>query len=195
LGRRKSVIFAVFLVIYKVYVMNRFPSSLDDLSKIITACILLLGLVLPCLGYYIYCYDTPGYEPIALAVIGLSSTILFALFISMYIVMPVAIVVGGEGIAIERRSAKPITIKYAEIKGARLVEEGEMKGTIRTFGNGGICGYTGAYYNRKLGSMRLYCTQRANFVVIDKANDRRYILSPDDPMGLVAAISKRLPQC
>jgi hypothetical protein len=71
-------------------------------------------------------------------------------------------------------------ISIADIEEIRLVGEADMTGTIRTFGNGGLFGYYGKYYNKTFGSMTLYTTQRANRVFIRTNSGSKIIISPDD---------------
>jgi hypothetical protein len=71
-------------------------------------------------------------------------------------------------------------ISIADIEEIRLVGEADMTGTIRTFGNGGLFGYYGKYYNKTFGSMTLYTTQRANRVFIRTKSGSKIIISPDD---------------
>jgi hypothetical protein len=79
-----------------------------------------------------------------------------------------------------RRPISERKISIADIEEIRLVGEGDMTGTIRTFGNGGLFGYYGKYYNKTFGSMTLYTTQRANRVFIRTKSGSKIIISPDD---------------
>ncbi|MEP6647721.1 MAG: PH domain-containing protein [Saprospiraceae bacterium] len=67
-----------------------------------------------------------------------------------------------------------------DIVEVRAIEKGEMAGTIRTFGNGGLFGYYGKFSNSTFGSMTWYTTQRANKVFIRTINGDKIVITPDD---------------
>jgi hypothetical protein len=64
------------------------------------------------------------------------------------------------------------------------VEPDAMRGSLRTFGNGGAFSFTGFYYNKRLGSYRAYVTDPRRAVVLRYAN-RRVVLSPAAPEDFV----------
>ncbi len=68
----------------------------------------------------------------------------------------------------------------ADIYEARIITKDDMKGTIRTFGSGGLFGYYGLFYNRTLGSFTMYTTQRTNTIFIKLKDGKKIIISPDD---------------
>ncbi len=55
-----------------------------------------------------------------------------------------------------------------------------MRGSLRTFGNGGAFSFTGFYYNKRLRSYRAFVTDPRRTVVLRYAT-RRVVLSPDKP--------------
>ncbi len=59
-----------------------------------------------------------------------------------------------------------------------------MRGSLRTFGNGGAFSFTGFYYNKRLGSYRAYVTAPHRTVVLRYAK-RRVVLSPGTPEDFV----------
>ena len=63
-----------------------------------------------------------------------------------------------------------------------------MRGSLRTFGNGGGFSITGFYYNKRLGSYRAWVTDPHRAVVLRYAN-RRVVLSPDKPREFVRQLS------
>jgi hypothetical protein len=72
------------------------------------------------------------------------------------------------------------------------VEPDAMRGSIRTFGNGGAFSFTGFYYNRRLGSYRAYVTDPRRAVVLRYAN-RRVVLSPAAPEDFVHDLALAKP--
>jgi hypothetical protein len=59
-----------------------------------------------------------------------------------------------------------------------------MRGSLRTFGNGGAFSFTGFYYNKRLRSYRAYVTDPRRSVVLRYTN-RRVVLSPAAPEDFV----------
>jgi hypothetical protein len=72
------------------------------------------------------------------------------------------------------------------------VEPEAMRGSIRTFGNGGAFSFTGFYYNKRLGSYRAYVTDPRRCVVLRYAN-RRVVLSPATPEDFVSDLALAKP--
>ena len=72
------------------------------------------------------------------------------------------------------------------------VEPDAMRGSFRTFGNGGAFSFTGFYYNKRLGSYRAYVTNPRRAVVLRYAN-RRVVLSPATPEDFVQDLTLAKP--
>jgi hypothetical protein len=72
------------------------------------------------------------------------------------------------------------------------VEPEAMRGSMRTFGNGGAFSFTGFYYNKRLGSYRAYVTDPRRCVVLRYAN-RRVVLSPASPADFVSDLGLARP--
>ena len=68
------------------------------------------------------------------------------------------------------------------------VEPDAMRGSIRTFGNGGAFSFTGFYYNKRLGSYRAFVTDPRRAVVLRYAT-RRVVLSPAAPEDFVGDLA------
>ena len=64
------------------------------------------------------------------------------------------------------------------------VEPDAMRGSLRTFGNGGGFSFSGLYYNKRLGSYRAFVTDLRRTVVLRYAT-RRVVLSPESPEDFV----------
>jgi hypothetical protein len=71
-------------------------------------------------------------------------------------------------------------------------EPDAMRGSLRTFGNGGAFSCTGFYYNKRLGSYRAYVTDPHRTVVLRYAN-RRVVLSPATPEDFVYDLNVAKP--
>ncbi len=68
------------------------------------------------------------------------------------------------------------------------VEPDAMRGSIRTFGNGGAFSFSGFYYNKRLGSYRAFVTDPRRAVVLRYAT-RRVVLSPAAPDDFVGNLA------
>lgn len=77
----------------------------------------------------------------------------------------------------------------SQIMSAALLDEESLKGSIRTFGVGGLFGYFGKYFNRTLGSMTWYATRKDNFVLILTNDDKKIILTPNEPDKFLANLN------
>ena len=79
-----------------------------------------------------------------------------------------------------------VKIKRSQIKNVELLNSGDIGLTIRTFGVGGLFGYYGKFANTKLGSMTWYATRKDKTVLVQTVDNRKIILTPDDPDKFVA---------
>jgi hypothetical protein len=60
------------------------------------------------------------------------------------------------------------------------IDPDALKGSIRTFGNGGLYSFTGWFKSGRLGSFKAYVTQLQNCVVL-RFTDKVIVISPDNP--------------
>ncbi len=162
--------------------MYSYPTTLDTVSKVVSA--FMVGLCIFLL-FMVFSNITKGNQGVAPTLtVSLVSALLLATTLYCYFNMPRAITTGPEKITIETK-AKALLIYYNDIRSIRKANDGEMSGVVRTFGNGGCFGYTGLYYNKALGSMRWYCTQRKNYIIIEKNDGKRLVVTCDDPNGFL----------
>ncbi|HMN27214.1 MAG TPA: PH domain-containing protein [Caldilineaceae bacterium] len=63
-----------------------------------------------------------------------------------------------------------------------------MRGSIRTFGNGGFFSFTGYYWSRALGSYRAYVTDFERTAIL-RFPQRTIVLSPEPPEAFVQELS------
>jgi len=69
------------------------------------------------------------------------------------------------------------------------VDPQAMTKSIRTFGNGGLFCFAGAFYNKKLGSYRAFVTDPRRSVILRWAN-RVAVVTPEHPQQFAAMITK-----
>lgn len=86
------------------------------------------------------------------------------------------------------RPLKDKKIDRLKINSAELLDKEKLTGTIRTFGVGGLFGYWGNFANTKIGRMTWYATRRNNAVLIKMNNNKKIVLTPNEPEKFVAAL-------
>ena len=68
-----------------------------------------------------------------------------------------------------------------------------IKGSLRIWGNGGLFGITGYYWNKKLGRFRLFATDPAKAVVM-RLHDRIVVISPEEPEAFIQELDRFFPR-
>ena len=155
-----------------------FKASLDITSKIVTSSLVFFVFTIAILENTFLKTNEPFiYLPVVL---------LLPLLIGTYIYSPKSYSVDMDYIIVNR-IARNFFISRKEIKSTVKISAEEMGMPWRTFGNGGVFGYTGYYSSSKLGKMRWFVSQRKNYVLITMKNERKYLVSPDDVAGFLAA--------
>lgn len=79
-----------------------------------------------------------------------------------------------------------VKINRSEIKSVEQINNEIFTHTFRTFGVGGLFGYFGKFSNTVLGSMNWYATRRDKTVLVTTNDNKKIILTPDNPEKLVA---------
>lgn len=77
---------------------------------------------------------------------------------------------------------RPLNDKYIPIDSMieiRPINKSEMKGTIRTFGVGGLFGNYGKFHSNGLGNFTMFGTQSKNYVLI-KTSSKKFVITPDE---------------
>ncbi len=92
---------------------------------------------------------------------------------------------------IVQRLIKNLIIKRRDIKTIKEVSEKDMQLTIRTFGVGGLFGYFGKFSNAAIGKMTMYATRRNNAILIETTNNKKLLLTPDNPVGFIDAMNMK----
>ncbi len=83
---------------------------------------------------------------------------------------------------------------YSDITSVQVLGPEDTKGLIRTFGNGGLWGFTGHFYNKKLGNIRLYATHIQPSLLVYRSSGKPLLLSPDDAEGMARELESRVSQ-
>ena len=64
-----------------------------------------------------------------------------------------------------------------DIQSVRPILKGELKGTSRNFGNGGLMGYTGYFKNMYIGSFQMYAVNKEESALVTLANGKQYVIN------------------
>lgn len=155
----------------------KFKASLDTAAKIITGGIFLL---------FVYLGHRNVQEILESRADG--SNYLLPILILVFLMMvlggtwlfsPQAYEI-GDGKLTVKRWIGDLGIGLHEIVEIKELTKEETKGTIRTFGVGGLFGYFGRFYIPGIGKVLFYATQRKNKVLIKMKDEKQIILTPDD---------------
>ena len=163
--------------------MKEYKSSLDTIARFAPWFLILLAAVLFEKHFEA---SLTMVENLRVPLFYFGPGIIAVLYISMYLLRTTSIGIDSSTIVINR-PVKPVTIDFSDIASIRKVEN--MKGAMRTFGNGGVFGYTGKYYKKDFGSMTWYCTQRKNYILIEKTNGKKLVITPDDVDGFMQDVA------
>ena len=63
------------------------------------------------------------------------------------------------------------------VQSVRPILKGELKGTRRSFGNGGLMGYTGYFNNMYIGSFQMYAVNKKELALVTLANGKQYVIN------------------
>jgi hypothetical protein len=96
-----------------------------------------------------------------------------------YVVTPAAILV--------KRLFWDTPLPRAGLESA-VYSPGAVRGSIRTFGNGGFYSFTGWFWNRELGRYRAFLTDHSRVVVL-RYPGRTIVVSPGDPEAFVRELT------
>jgi hypothetical protein len=63
-----------------------------------------------------------------------------------------------------------------------------LKGSVRLFGNGGMFGITGWFWNRRIGRFRAYATDPGRVVLLRYRDGRKVVLTPHDVQHFIVRL-------
>lgn len=156
--------------------MREYSASLGNLSKVISA----FGTLF-LLGIFVYSgylnYSEPRKEFAFMTAFGL---FMILLPVITYFYMPKFYVINEDALLVKRLAGN-FRIPLSTIENVELASKEDMRLTMRTFGNGGMFGFTGYFRNSRFGRMRWFVTQRVNYIVITTNDQKKYVISPDEP--------------
>ncbi len=159
--------------------MDYFHARYDGLSIALTAFSLLIlgGAALLVLTFVPQRFSWPA------------ALFLLAVALVTYGVSPRGFSLSPEGLRIHRPFGAHV-LPFDKVRSARRAQPNELCG-LRTFGSGGMFGFFGWFWSRKLGHYRAYVTNRRKMVLVEA--ERPYLLSPERPDDFLGALSHWLP--
>lgn len=113
----------------------------------------------------------------------------WALMVALYAYGPAGYSFEGRDLLIHRRAWSPYRLPLAGLTGAAVAPDA-MRRSLRTFGNGGVFGFTGSFHNSRLGAYRAWVTDPKRSVVLEFA-DRTVVISPGRPNLFVDELRER----
>lgn len=159
--------------------MKRFDATLDSLSRTITF-VLCIVMVIPFIAIARQAFTTGDLRMlIAPAIITIVLFLLVLYRVKGY-------QLDHESLTV-LRAFKPPVIPLNTIRSIEAVTAKELGAGVRTFGNGGFMGYTGRFYYKNIGHANLYVTDRSKQLMLTLNDDRKIIISPDDPPAFMKA--------
>ncbi len=154
-----------------------YKASLDTLAKVMSGGVFVLFLGIGLMSVNAI-RDAAG-DKTAILIHGGVLLLFVAILLGSWLFAPQSYTLDTTSLSINRPIGKVI-INRSSIKEVRLIGDGELKSTIRTFGNGGLFGYYGKYYNSTIGHMTWYLTQSKNRILIVTNEGKKIVISPDD---------------
>lgn len=134
---------------------NEFSAPLDAFAKAITIGVSLLLLAIPIINYIAARQERSAESALLISLFSL--VVCGGILLGAWAYAPRRYEISATGIQIHR-PRNTIVIPYGDIQLVRELQPQDMKGTVRTFGNGGLFGFTGRFYNRQLGHFQMQAT-------------------------------------
>ena len=162
--------------------MTTFTTSLDKFNKTTTIIVIVFLLVISTTIFFLIpdgernIIDSMVFLPIILCVV-------------LYLFRPNNYSVSSDKLLIHRM-IKDVKINRSNIQSVQEIDESQVKNSLRTFGVGGFFGNFGTFWNGKLGKMIWYVTRRNNFVLVETKDQKKIILTPDNPVEFVAFLKR-----
>ena len=159
---------------------NEFNASWGKSLKVMTGLSTLILIGIPVIGTFTGPHDS------LLWILGMIVTPLSMLFIASLFSIR-GYVLTSDALLI-RRLGWNSRVELNGLQSAE-VDADAMSKSIRTFGNGGMFCFAGAFNNNRLGSYRAFATNPKRSVVL-RFEDRTVVVTPDQPGEFVMRINQ-----
>ncbi len=64
-----------------------------------------------------------------------------------------------------------------DIRSVRPIESRDLKRCVRSFGNGGLMGYTGYFHSEELGDFQMLAVRKDELALVTLANGKKYVIN------------------
>lgn len=155
-------------------------------KALVLSSVLVTMLLLGVGGYFLYLM-IKGEFPYVLG-IGFLAVFVATLVIS-YGYAPMSVELSDQSLTLYRGIGKKV-FKFSEIKNVEVyISNGAV---VRTCGVGGLFGFTGRYYAKRIGNYFSYVGDYSQTFYIERKDGKKYVLSCDDYDFIVSFIKKNL---
>jgi hypothetical protein len=117
------------------------------------------------------------------------SLLLIGIYLFIFLLRPVYYTLDSRQLVIHR-VLNNVVIERSRISTVSLLQEKQVRGSIRTFGVGGLFGYFGRFYHYGIGGMIWYATRRNRLVLIVTHDGQKIIVTPDDTEAFISAFNQ-----
>ncbi|WP_242342494.1 PH domain-containing protein [Anaeromyxobacter terrae] len=162
--------------------MHRFRAPWDRALRLTTA--LVLVLMLAAIATTLAAAARAGWP---LSRVGLAALVC-AVPLAAWALGPRGFVIGGGFLRIERNAWPARLVPLRAVRAAEPLGPDALRGALRLFGTSGLFGHYGLFRSRALGRFRMYATRSSGLVLV-RAGEVQYVLSPDRPEAFLATIA------
>lgn len=170
-----------------------FKASLGTTVKITTiVCVLLLSIpsVILMLTFILNLFENKfDKKDVIMPILAIG---LFAFLYWVFTERIIGYKILSEGIKIIKGTNSEL-IKKETILEVKPIAYKDLRFSIRTFGIGGVFGFSGSYTNKKFGDMTWYFTRKDKLVMI-VTNTQKFILSPDKSEDFLKEVQKMIDE-
>lgn len=170
--------------------MTIYKTTTDTLASLIIPGFIAAMIIVTAMTGYKSIGQMDGGTAIILAF--LAPALLGVMLIAFWLYRPEGIELTDDALVISRKTSA-VSIPYSDIVQITLPENKDLRLAVRTFGNGGLFGYTGKYYKQPYGSMTWYCSQRKNYVLLETTAGKKIVVTPDERDAMVSDLRRRIP--
>ncbi len=160
----------------------QFKTSLDNTAIVVTLLITVLFAFIVGIEYYVAASSEGALYPVAA-----TAVILLLIYCLAFAYRPAGYKITADALIICRLIAN-VHIERAAIQSIAIIDKKQLNTCVRTFGVGGLFGYYGSFANFKIGGMTWYATRRDKAVLITIANNKKIVVTPDDPEAFINAL-------
>ena len=161
--------------------MTTFTTSLDKFNKITTIIVFVILLVIIVPIFFLTPKDELKTAISFVSIPFISAIVVYFFRPNNYSVSPDKLLI--------HRIINNVEIERNNIQSVQEIDESQVKNSLRTFGVGGFFGNFGTFWNGKLGKMTWYVTRKNNFVLVETKDQKKIILTPDEPEQFVASFN------